>query len=54
MIVQKTYKCEKCKNTFVKSESEKVVKSVLPSCPLCGATEVKLDKTLVVGNKPNS
>lgn len=53
MIVQKVYKCSKCKNSFTQSESERFVKSQLPTCPVCGAKEITLEKTLVVGKNPN-
>jgi NAD-dependent SIR2 family protein deacetylase len=52
MILQKNYKCNSCKNTFVKSESERFVKSILPQCPVCGSEKVELVKTFVVGKKP--
>jgi DNA-directed RNA polymerase subunit RPC12/RpoP len=52
MILQKQFKCQRCKTVFIKSESDKVVKGILPECPVCGSPVVQLEKTIVVGNKP--
>ena len=53
MILQKNYICHNCKTKFAKSESERFVKSILPKCPICGSEKVKLENTLVIGEKPN-
>jgi predicted nucleic acid-binding Zn-ribbon protein len=49
--MNKSYQCKKCGNMFKDEQSDKFVKTMLKTCPVCGSSEVAPAGTIKVTTK---